>query len=926
MIDAVRTFATRAAWCFPLLLATLLARPSVAPAQTLALSLDGTVTAADGSHPTQAAVDAVDRATGATRHALADRRGRYHIFALAPGRYDVSARALGYRPAFHTGVAVVVGERAEVNFVLEPGAVELAPVSVVAERRVDVRHADVSTAVVADEIRDLPLNSRNVLDVAVVAPGIRSYAAEGGRSIPAASSVTGARFVNLYLDGAEMKGLTQGTLVGTPQAGSLVSQDAIREFRVLLDPYDTEYGHGAAWIISAVTWEGGNALNGSVFAFGQNRALVAKGTFEADKPPYARAQIGASLRGPIVRNRLFFAATIEQQHTDNYITVVPGRPAANPALWDSYAGTFRAPFRNDMGSLRLTAPLGAHGLDLSFTGRHLTTESGFGIRNGTVMLGREAGIAARYDVTLSRLRDSWVHGRVANELTLELLTNRSDEAALRPGPAYRYPGLQRGISVEPTQFRETHLGVREKGVVTFDALGSEHVLKLGVEAARAWGSAFQPANRDGLFQYTTDTSSLPSIATIGVGYNDSTSTRDARANSAGWLLTAYLQDQIHPVKALTLSLGVRWDADIGTLRQNYVDPFAHDTTLLRAVGDRYLNDGDRRNTLNDFAPRLSAVWDVGAAGRTFLRAGYGIMYDRVPVYGGFYEEVYWRWRLYSFTSPGTTNLDTLRRRATSAAPTLHLLPDRMKTPSTRQWSAGIGRRLAEGVALNVDYLDQHLRNAYVTVRANAAVGGIRRLTPLYGDLYLWGDFGDATYKALLTSITVDRGHSLATVAYTLSAARSEFGVVSTNDYADSAAYRMQRSEANERHRIVGSMIQRLPRRLSLSMIAVVASPRPFLATIGKDVNRNGFANDDWPNGTRTAYHGGWGNWYRTLDLRLAKSMPTGRGEVTATAELFNALDFANPAEYQGIVGNPDYRKAVGEYARRSAQAGLRYSF
>jgi hypothetical protein len=107
---------------------------------------------------------------------------------------------------------------------------------------------------------------------------------------------------------------------------------------------------------------------------------------------------------------------------------------------------------------------------------------------------------------------------------------------------------------------------------------------------------------------------------------------------------------------------------------------------------------------------------------------------------------------------------------------------------------------------------------------------------------------------------------------------------------------------------------------------VLASPRPFLVISGPDVNLNGTNADDWPSGQRTAYRGGSNNWYRTLDLRLAKSIHIGQGALAITADVFNVLNTANHSEYQGTENLPHYGHAIGDYARRQAQLGARYSF
>ena len=399
-----------------LLAAVALLRIAPLAAQATTGTIEGVVTGRDGDSP-GAHVEIRDRSTGVLRRVEADRRGRFRALALAPGRYDVTARALGYTPQARADVPVLLGERTTVDFALERGAVELEPTVITAARGADVARTDVATAVTTDEIARLPLNSRNLLDVAVVAPGVRSYAVEGGRSLPAAGALSAARFVNLYIDGVEWKGVSTGNLVSAPQSGSLVSQDAIREFRVLLNPYDVEFTRGASWVISAVTHQGGNELHGSLFDFGQNRTLVAKSAFQTVKPDYRRQQAGGTLRGPLVRDHLFFAASYEGQSTDNFIDVVPGRPAANPALWDRYAGTFRAPFRNRMYTLRLTAPLGRHTLDASWVGRDLSTESGFGVPSGTSMLGHDAAIVGLYRARSVLLRDTWANAALAHDLT-----------------------------------------------------------------------------------------------------------------------------------------------------------------------------------------------------------------------------------------------------------------------------------------------------------------------------------------------------------------------------------------------------------------------------------------------------------------------------------------------------------------------------
>src|SRR6266550_7524404 len=182
-----------------------------------------------------AQVTVSNRETGQQRSAVTSAEGNYTIVGLPPGAYHVSLRLLGYQPQ-ERDFQLLVGQHASLAFQLQEAAVALEGVEVIHQREpiFEVQRNDVSAPVVTNEILNLPLNTRNTINLAVIVPGLKTFAPTAGRSLPAAGSLPDLRFWNFYLDGAEWKSFFNGNLVGIPQTGSPLPQEAMREFRVHL--------------------------------------------------------------------------------------------------------------------------------------------------------------------------------------------------------------------------------------------------------------------------------------------------------------------------------------------------------------------------------------------------------------------------------------------------------------------------------------------------------------------------------------------------------------------------------------------------------------------------------------------------------------------------------------------------------------------
>ncbi len=926
-------------WALALAVSAL-ASPSGAMAQNT-ITLEGLVQSQDGQPVTNAQIVVINTSTQERRNSATRPNGEFRVLGLYSGKYAVEVRAIGYKPV-QDSVQLIIGQRARLTISMERGAAEIAGVAVTAERvkQVEVQRLSISAPVLKEEIENLPMNARGVLNLAAIAPGVKSYAPQAGRSIPAAGGAPDLRFINLYIDGVEMKSLFNGNLVGIPQTGSPLPQEALEEFRVYLNPYDAEYSRAASYVISAVSRRGTDRWEGSGFGFYQGKDYIAR-TFiqqrsNAQLPDYGRSQFGLNLRGPIVKEKLFFAGSYEGTRTDQYLDVVPTTTFAG---WQQYRGSFLAPQRNHTFFARLTAPVNEKNTyDLMWSTRKLSGEGNFGGRTS-----QDGGISQEYTIHTGQLRHRWLPStNLVNELSLQYVQWDHNEAPLLPGPQRTYPGIITGTAGFPLVLSEKHMRIVNRSTYNLDDAAGSHLIKFGAEFASIKGSQFLPSNRYGTFNYLTDTSSFPNSASISVGFSNPSGTDDAKAEATGSTIGFYLNDEWRPVPNLTLNVGLRYDAELNTLNNDYTVPWASDTRLTSHPElAPYLNRGDRKNDMNNFSPRLSFSWDPTKQNRTFIRGGMAILFDRVTSFIGFRERLNSEWRNYTFANPGTNDPDVLRQRVAANVATAPASPvlvkNLMRTPENRQFSLGIGHQFTEAFGLNVDYVRQDIRNLYVQLNANwtnrAVTPNVRVLSPAFGDIVLWDDFGRAKFQGMVAQGTYSKNGQRLNLAYTLGFYKSDFDGNLSAVFPNRSSYQMQYTTGDERHRFVLSTINKLPLGVQGSMIATVASPRPFVAIDGKDLNNNNVTFDDFVGTERVMRpEGSWENWYKTVDLRLQRALiQRGTQKITLMAEVFNVFNSENILSYGGQKFNgttpiTTFGTSTGAFAARQAQLGLKVDF
>ncbi len=926
---------------------TLVATQATASFAQNTVILTGVVRA-DGQPLADAQVTVTNVATEETARTVTRPNGEFRVLGLFTGQYAVTVRAIGYKPTGQK-VQLAIGGRARLEFAMEKGVSELAAQTIIGERvkPVEVQRLSVSAPVMRAEIENLPLNARGLMNLAGVAPGIKTYSPQSGRTLPSAGGAPDLRFFNVYVDGVEMKSLFNGNIVGLGQTGSPLPQEALEQFRVFVNPYDAEYSRAGSYVISTESRRGTNTWEGSAFGFLQNKVMITQNAFQAVVPDFNRQQMGFNLRGPLQKDRLFLATSYELTNTAFYLDV---NPTSGP--WSQYKGSFLAPNKNHTLFTRLTFVQNPKfTYDAMVSARLLDGEGNFGGR-----VSQDAGISQNYDIYTAQLRQRYLKpgGNFVNEASLQLVSWSHNEAPLKPGPQSTYPGIVFGTAGFPLILNELHLRVVDRATWNFDNASGSHVIKAGVELSNISATQDFANNANGTFTYLTDTSSMPYLASIAVGFTNPGGTSDAVASATGISTGVYINDEWRIKDNLTLSLGIRHDAELNTMNNKYTVPWASDTTLQRLAAPGgplagYLNRGDRKNQLGNFSPRISFSWDPTRKNKTFVRGGFGVIYDRVTSFMGFQERKNSTWRVYNFTFNPTTNLPTkdpavLRQRVLagqSGSPAPILMPHDMKTPKNYQMSLGVGHQFTDQFGINVDYVRQHLVNLYVQRNPNytdrSVTPSARKLTSRYGDIILWDDIGEAWYSAVLVSSTYQRNKTRVNLAYTLGWYQGNFDTAALPNFALPFLFNRQRTTGDERHRLVLSAVSAIPFGFNVSAIATVASPRPFISIDGRDINLNNITGDDYTGGTTTKSGNrtvmptnAFPNYYRTVDFRLARPLYTYNGKkVSFSAEVFNMFNWYNKLSYGGtqftatgaVVAS--YGVPTGAFAARQMQAGLR---
>ncbi|WP_263415345.1 TonB-dependent receptor [Terriglobus albidus] len=314
----------------------------------------GKVTDATGAAIPGATIHLINNGTGVERTTTSNNEGDWSIPNVPPANYKIRVEKQGFKAAQIPSLDIEIGKTANGSVVLSVGEVtDTVEVSTLPPQ-LQTQEATVGQVIDQKQINDLPLNGRNVLQLATLAPGV-SPPQSGQTGQPAQTGTqTSSRQLYIAVDGGRASStnyVLDGTYVRSVRFNNmsiLPNTDTIQEFNLLRSTFSTEYGQGQA-VVSMVTKSGTNTLHGSAYEFARNAIFDARNYFTPTyntvngqqvfnpKPDFYRHQFGATAGFPIIKDKVFVFGGYEglRSQRDNFLAArFPTQNGLN-GTWDS---------------------------------------------------------------------------------------------------------------------------------------------------------------------------------------------------------------------------------------------------------------------------------------------------------------------------------------------------------------------------------------------------------------------------------------------------------------------------------------------------------------------------------------------------------------------------------------------------------------
>lgn len=947
---------------------SLLAQTDVTTAR-----INGQVTDESGAPLPGATVECKNSETGYVAVETANETGSYRCLNLPTGQYAVAASLEGFATAT-ADVRLVIGSAPTVNFTLPQSTVtETITVSADQIPTVEITNTAASTSIQTEQLKGLPNAGRDFRNLVLLTPQTRfdsergNLAISGQRGINTNVTVDGVDFNNAFFGG------TTGSAEG--RAPLSISQESIKEFSVITNGASAEFGRSGGGFVNVVTKSGSNVLHGSLFYNNQPQSLIenfANGTEPKDQE---KEQYGGSIGGPIIKDKLFYFVSYDQQKQS--INIPIDSPVLDPRVPATYPELATPPQYvqtrdGDVTFGRLdwqATPQNRFWLRANltdYTGENGTSSASNRAesRNGVEGLDTKAYVGG------------W-SGQFGSNILNDLNVNYINEDTPREDKGLNLPNFQ--ISSPSVSYgEETFLPIvsttKRKAIGdTLTYLVGDHVAKAGFEYNDTSIDQVFRGNWRGVFIFNTMDNFLAGkwqqYRQFG-GLNGLSSSEAGKASFGQKETALFLQDQWFVNPHFTLSVGLRAEnldnPDDPILNQFDVQPNGS-FGLTSKVPDASLGD--------QLSPRVGLTW--APDDKTAVRFSAGRFWSRTPaiLLAQLYTSNGLRGTQYTitnptagtvvspptdplapgwganFTVPGVERID-FSRVPVVPRPGVFVIDPNFENPYTDRVTLGGEREMWWQTVFGLDFTYakgrqlQRLTDINRQYDGTTATNGLPRYSrtvfpyPYYG--VITTSISDASSKYTAATLTVRRrliNNFSFYAATTYSKDKDNdsnernFAGIQAEDFND-LDLNWGWSNRDQRWRTVVNGLYQTPWwGIGISGSIKYASGSPGNVTVGSDINQDGQTGTDRP--TVDGVHFDRNSYrqpaFRSLDLRLSKDFNVGPGQISIFADCFNCTNednFTITNFTWGVGQTPDTRfltrNAGGD--PRTIQFGARFDF
>lgn len=912
-----------------------LAGAAIAQTDVTTSRINGTVRDADGGPLPGVTVEGKNQDTGLVASAVTGTDGGYRLLNLPTGTYTVTAKLAGFKTEERPNVRLLVGSAPTLDFKMQLSGIA-ETVTVTSEVPVvEVANTSSSTTIQTEQIKALPLNGRNVTDLVLLTPETRRDSERNNISISGQRGIN----TNVTVDGVDYNNAFFGGTAGTAEgrAPLSISEESVKEFTVITNGASVEFGRSGGGFVNVVTKSGTNTFHGSAFYYWQPQDLVAKFADGRDPSDQSKKQYGASIGGPIMKDRFFFFGSFDKQKQSLTVPISaanldPDIFAKYPALssppsyvqtTDGYVAFGRidaqiTPTQRVLGRLNYATYEGLNGTSSSQN----RTESYNGVEN---MISRSLVLSHSGQFGASALNDLNLN------YALEDVPRYDKGLGL---PEIQFGGLRFGevpfLPINPTQTERKAIGD------TFTFLTGQHVFKAGGEYNDTSINQVFKGNWRGTFVFDGNSKAnflagkWTQYYQFG-GLNGLTADQAGQANFHQKELSFFLQDQWFVSSNLTVTLGVRWEG-----LNNPDDPVLNPNDR-NADGSFKLN-GQIPDDNKQWSPRLGISWAPDS--KNVVRLSAGRFWSRTPaiLFAQLFTSNGIRGTQYTinagangptdplapgwgtnFNPVGVARIDFSRLPSTFKGLGVFTIDLGYRNPYTDRITLGVEREIVRntGVSLDFTYAKgknlerltdinlQYKRDAQGNVVLNTTNGqplyDTVRPDPFYGRITTYISDAESKYYGLTFSVKKrfsERFGGALSVTWSQdkdndSNERNFAGIqaedVNNLDGSYGFANRDQKWKAN-----LNAVWNTPYWGIGVSGSVIYTTGSPYTAVTGNDANLDGFRNDrPTVNGEHFARNSFRQPDFYNVAFRLSKSFDIGPGALSVFGECFNCTNTGN---------------------------------